>query len=367
MRWLQSRGAAIRSLHVVSHIPSGNRTALQSLQAACMLLLPQVPNLRELRISDHLGFMVPERHLHVVECLPQLKSLILDVRSDGTWDEATLQPLSYLNSLTYLFLGISKLQAPLWTSPSLTHLTQLQVLRLNSWEPGYGEARTDHLMETVSKLTTLRLLALDGMVNCVPAQMGALAQLTQLDLGNLGLDRPVFTIPPSLSLCSNLEALSFWGCPAASDETWQHACRLLHSLPCMTDLAISALDLSGVRPSSWSLPSELTYLSLEDCGISTMPAAICDLAKMQELTMSDTGREDQVQLAALPTGPYLYNLEALQINSPKLGAGPEALAHAVKLQYLEVYGKEDANPLWIPSTLRNMVPEGCSICFFGDN
>ncbi len=369
MRWLQSRGAAIHSLEFQSHIPPGNHKALQSLQAASMLLLPQLPNLQNLHIDDSLGFMVPERHLHVMESLPRLKSLSLHVISDRTWGETTLEPLTHLSSLTSLSLSICKLQGPLWTSPLLTHLTQLQELRLHSWGPYRYKTSSDQLLETVSKLTTLKTLLLDGVVDCVPAQLGALAQLTQINLRHLKYRRAGFVMPPSFSLCTRLQCLKLFGCPGASDEAWQHACRLLRSLSCMTDLAIFALDLSGVQPSSWSLPSELTSLSLEACGISTVPAAICDLAKIQHLTMYDPGRDDlddPAELTALPTGPYLNNLESLTINGPKLGAGPEALAHAVKLQSLGIDSREDANPLWIPTTLWELVPEDCQICFFKD-
>ena len=332
MRWLQSRGAATCSLSVCSHSAPGNHKALQSLQAASMVLLPQLPNLQDLCIYDSRGFMVPERHLHVVECLQQLKSLSLFVVSDDTWDQATLEPFTNLSSLTSLCLVIQKLKGPLWTSPLLTHLTRLRELRLQCWGAGHGKTSPDHLMETVSKLTTLETLVLIGILDYMPAQLGALSQLTQIDIGNVGFGRPVFAIPPDFSLCINLQRLHLSECPDASDKSWKQACTLLHLLACMTDLAIRALDLSKVRTSSWLLPSELTSLELEGCGISTMPATICNLAKLRHLTMSDPGREDQLKLTALPTGPYLYNLESLDINGLKLGAGPEALAHAVKLR-----------------------------------
>ncbi len=346
----------MRSLVFYTGIPQDDHKALQRLQGASMLLLPQLPKLQHLTINDDYGFMTPERHLHVMECLPQLKSLSLSVSSDGTWSPATLDPLTHLRSLTRLDLCISQMIGSLEISPLLTCLTQLHDLRLDcSWKD-LCEISPDHLMSTVSKLTTLETLTLVGLVDCVPPQLGALAQLTQFNLRELGSNSPEFAIPPSFSLCTNLQHLSFSYCGNASNEGWQHACSLLSLLPCMKDLAISELGLSGVHPSSWSLPSELTSLALDYCGMSTVPAAICDLTNLQQLSILDSD-EARVELTALPKGPYLYNLQRLEINRPKLGAGPEALAHAVNLQFLEVNCKQDTNPLWIPTTLRRLVPE----------
>ena len=69
--------------------------------------------------------MTPERHLHAIELVSDLQQLDLDVPSDGSWSECTLEPLTHLNALTELRLNIREFHGPLLVSPLLAHLTQL--------------------------------------------------------------------------------------------------------------------------------------------------------------------------------------------------------------------------------------------------
>ncbi len=374
MRWLQLRGAAVRDLkfHAV-RLPNKDKAARDQycLQGASMLLLPQLPNLQHLTISGENGsydsFMIPERHLPIIRLLPCLKSLSLQVQSDGTWKEHTLAPLSHLRALTSLHLCINGTDVdPMWLSPSLTHLTRLQDLRLHCRDPCHDEEHSDHMMGIVSRLTTLRMLCLDGLLEDFPAQLGALAKLTRLDVWNLRYPRQLCAIPPSFSLCTNLQHLCLQGPRDICDELWQHVCELLILLPKMTDLTIDKIHLPKVQPSSWSLPLALTSLVLSDCSLRIFPAAVCSLPRLQNLQISDPRfrglREATfIELMAFPAGPYLHHLQKLEINIPRVG--PEALEHATKLQVLGIVGEADAKPLWTRNALESLLPKGCEIIF----
>ena len=357
MRWLQLRGAAIRHFHVWT--PDCSRTSLNNnhrhLQGASMLLLAQLPNLQLLSVTGGHEFMLLERHLHAIELMPNLQHLDLDVPSDGTWSESTLEPLRHMSGLTTLSLRI-EMSDPLLISPSLAALTQLQDLHLHCGSLQY-KTDQDHLMQTVSKLTELRSLVLDGMVESIPVELERLPCLTYLELCSLNLTDPYFAIPPSFGMCTKLRHICLSYLEDASDEVWHHICRSLLLLPQLHALDDDNVDLPHVQPSSWVLPSSLTSLNIIKCRMSMLPAAICCLPQLKRLSIQDS--DQAVQLTGLPRGPYLHNLLALDIIGTKDGVGPEALTDAVHLQALRVQSRQNLGPLWTRSALRRLVPAGC--------
>ncbi len=367
MCWLHLRGAAVQELkfHEVTPLSEDNAEQRRHyLQGASMLVLPQLPNLQYLSISganDPNTFMIPERHLPIIQLLPCLKSLRLALDSDGTWNEHTLDPLKHLRALTSLDLCVRGTKGPLWLSPSLCHLTELQELRLQCEDSVVVDESQSEMVNIVSRLTTLRMLLLDGMLLDVPAQLGALARLTRLELWNLPeLDQP-FTIPPSFSLCTNLQHLCLQGPPIVDDEAWQHVCKSLILLTSLTALTITEVELSEVLPSSWSLPSGLTSFVLSDCRTKTLPSAVCSLPRLKNLKISDLRYRHgtAVGLTALPAGPYLDHLETLYINI--LWLRLETLAGAMRLQALHIAGIGDAHSSWTRNALENVLPKGCKI------
>ncbi len=367
MRWFQMRGAVIHTLHFQEATPFCNDKTpyhFSCTQGACMLILPQLPNLQHLKISSGHGFMIPERNLEVMELLPRLKSLELRVFSDGSWNVDTLTPLMHLRSLTFLNLEIMSMNEPLWISTALTYLSHLVDLRLTCADDKISEESHNQLMEVVSKLTSLRTLKLASMVEAMPAQLGALVQLTAFILCGLYIDGPQFAIPSSFSLCSNLQLLELENFPDASDGAWREVCRSLLLLPRLSDLGVCCVGLSEVQPCSWSLPSGLTALGLGECGVGSIPDALRFLSRLQMLNVIDIdyARDHKVELTSLPRGPYLHHLQMLDLNAPKLGAGPEALADAVNLRYIRV-ARWNANPLWTHRVLEGLLPQGCLIDF----
>ncbi len=331
-----------------------------------MLFLPQLhSNLQRLSLWGGLNLMTPERHLYALELLPQLTDLTLNLASDGNWTQDTLEPLKELAGMTSLDVTISMMMGPLLVSPSLTQLSKLQNLCLTCSsaddDEHYDQESQEHLMGTISQLTCLRSLDLREMVETVPAELGALVQLTSFDLRSRN-HRPPFVIPPSFSQCTKLCHLHLAHLPKASDETWQHVCKALLLMPGLNSLHIHFADLSEVQPCSWSLPSALTSLRLDDCRMSTIPAAVCALERLQELWTGAPWRP--VKLTCLPQGAYLRRLQTLIMDLPSPGAGPEALGDAKHLRSLQVHGSMCAphhNPLWTHEALHHLVPESCSI------
>ena len=95
-----------------------------------------------------------------------------------------------------------------------------------------------------------------------------------------------------------------------------------------------------------------------------IPAVICCLSHFQRLHVADY--DQHVRLASLPRGPYLRNLQQLDINGPDSGAGPEALTDAVRLRMLSVLVRQDTHPLWTISALLQLVPKGCVVELWPD-
>ena len=303
--------------------------------------------------------MIPECHLQAIELLPNLEHLHLLVPSDGTWSESTLDPLKYMKALTSLSLNIREIRGPLLLSPSLAQLTQLEDLNLESQNAFYDETSQAQFMQTVGKLTRLETLGLENMVESIPAELERLSCLTYLELSGLDFDDPHFAISPSFGMCTKLRHVCLSWFLHAINKAWLLLCRSLLLLPQLDTLDIRKVDLSGVQPSSWVLPLRLTELNLMGCRMSMFPAALCCLPHLAHLIVRDA--DQGMQLASLPRGPYLHNLQRLDINRPDSGAKPEALRDAVHLENLLIQSKQYPGPFWTESALQQLIPTGCTI------
>ena len=379
MRWLPSRGAAVRELGIFTRprCDEDPDNCWSEYRGGSVALLVQLPNLRSLHIQGGLNgsglptgrpwdFMVPERHLYIAQSLPQLEDLTLSIPSGGTWKEDTLEPLKHLTALTSLNLKINNLDQPLLVSTALSGLTCLQSLSLEDEEDFWATAQ-DHLMQTVSKLKGLTNLSLSGMVDNMPAELGELAQLAHLKLINFDRDGQPFNVPASLCLCTNLQLLHLGNLTPVSANGWRRICMSLFALPALDALVISQTDLSSVSPGQWALNSRLTHLELQGCDIHSVAPAICSLPLLQELII------DSPIIYGLPYGPYLRTLRVLKITCPRPGDEFQALKKAILLEELHLYSEEEPDdygqlpPLWTFEHAHRLVPEDCEVRMFEED
>ncbi len=151
-------------------------------RGAAIPLLEQLPNLRRLCLSGCSIMLIPEHHMYIIQSVPKLQSLNLDVCSDShsghqPWRESTLEPLQHLRFLTSLSLNISDLKGPMLLSPALSCLTQLRELSLQCPGAQSCSQPVKQLMQTVSNLTGLTSLVLSRMIETMPTDLATLTQL----------------------------------------------------------------------------------------------------------------------------------------------------------------------------------------------
>ena len=69
------------------------------------------------------------------------------------------------------------------------------------------------------------------------------------------------------------------------------------------------------------------------------------------------------ELGSLPRGPYLCNLEWLNINTPNWKARSEALRDAVHLRNLFIHSSKHLGLHWNDKALWQLVPASCAVVF----
>ncbi len=352
MRWLQLRGPAVDTMMLIMPM---HCNAWSDYRGGGVALLAQLPNLRHLNMMLHSDFMVPAYHFSVLRFLPQLESLNMMMPSGGSWNREILAPVQFLTALTSLRLTITQLSLQMDISTMLGKLTQLRILSLNRQHDCHAHSTNqDQLMQAVSKLTGLQELTFGGLVDTAPAELGNLAQLSELYLSDFLECRIPFAIPASLVFCTRLTHVSLSQLSYRAASGWWGICRSLLALSSLESLAITKTNLSTVRPEAWALSSSLTKLDLSWCSIPSIPPAACLLPRLQELNIVGT------ELSHLPSGAYLYGLRALSITCPgsHSGAGPESLKDASFLEELTVHGVM-SNTLWAAESLQTIVPRTC--------
>ncbi len=363
-KWLRSRGTAIQHLTfsggMVCHVTGSHFPSCYS---------------RELCLSDLARLLVfyPESRLAFVHSLPRLESLDLSSLSI-TAAETTLEQLQRLQSLTSLSLGTHSSHAPLQLSRVLSHLTRLRHLRLTCTGARCSSESQAHLMHTVSKLTGLTCLDLSGTLTSIPAELSALDQLEVLCVRDVSYRYGYtpftpFTISSAIESCTRLEHLTLDGVSTIgliTKKRWQDVWDVLLLLPRLQHLVFRRMDTQHVD--AWRLPPQLTALELYDDVMSELPAAICNLPLLQKLTvtcgptlhwrvMSPHG----AKLQCIPNGPYLRNLQQLEIDCPFPTADVSVLADAKKLPHISIQYRRDMFPPWTPRGLQAVLPKSCTI------
>ncbi len=362
MRWVGTHGAAIHDLRICMHHEASGRADWERFQGGAVAVLSQMPNLQELEISGARSFFHPQHNLFIMEHLPKLKSLRLQVHSAGHWDESTLESLKHLTALTTLEMNIQDLGGPLLVSPELSTLTQLKNLELHASQRPLQVPGEADLMQAISQLTSLTRLSLIGMLTNVPPQLANLPKLASLALLKFPFGGPALSIPACLTLCSDLEHISLGhlSINSTSAGSWWGLCHSLQCLPSLASLSFAIIDLSRVPESAWTLPSCLTYLCLTSCEVASLPPAIRQLSSLESLTLLGSPIEK------LDDGAYLKNLHQLCITPSDTGDGPEALAAAEHLVDVTVVVEDEHASdcgRWTKNALERIIPKSCSICF----
>ena len=186
-------------------------------------------------------------------------------------------------------------------------LTALRLARDHDWSP-FGPPspyNAQSLADIVSRLTRLRELDLEGMVNTIPAQFGQLSHLEDLRLLGGNDTWESFSIPSSLSLCS-----------MEMDDSMLHR------------LSLHQVHLLPADPPQWAFNPRLTQLSIEGCGFSPLLGGLTSLFDLCLGAGEDTAGSE------LPAGPYLERLTTLSLERPFFDSLPPALSLASSLQRL---------------------------------
>ena len=356
LRWLGKQGAAVHRLHICVHYNHRGKQDWAHFRGGAVALLSQTPNLQELAISGGKQFFALQHDLYVMEHLPKLKSLTIEVTCKDPWSEDTLDPLKHLTGLTSLVICVKGLYRPLSVSSELAALTQLQVLDLQSSRSYMDVSKQAALMQTLSQLTGLTRLALTGMLDNVPLQLANLAQLEVLSVSRFLDEAPSMSIPACLVMCSRLEYINLGSLSHDSINSWWGICHSLQCLPSLHSLSLQDMDLARVPHTAWTLSSALTFLELDHCKLVEVPPAVQQLPDLREFAMTGTPVE------RFDGGAYLQNLTELAIEMACTKAGPEALEGAKHLQSLTVSSDDVLGQgLWTASNLKTILPEFCSI------
>ena len=357
MRWVGERRLAIRDLTVcVDHMSEAKEDWMQY-HGGCVALLAQVPNLQRLCISIPKRFMVPEQHLSALGFLTNLQTLTLKLDSNGEWSAMTLEPLKVLTALTHLSIGIQSLQGALLVSPELAKLTQLQTLYLRALNS--NRINQGHLMDTISRLSGLTGLDLNGMVNDAPAELAALEHLQAwyFRAPSPSYANTKFTIPACLTSCSNLSYISLANLSQATVRAWWGLCRSLLCLPALDSISFIDTNLADALPAAWAPSTRLTFLNLSNCNIDSLPSAACQLPLLQHLRMIG------MPLLHLPGGEYLQHMRRMAIHCDRNTLGATNLADACHLESLRVTANEGPEA-WSQAYLASILPGGCAIIVY---
>ncbi len=332
-------------------------------------LLALLPNLRHLSLTDDLDLMDPQ-HLHILQFLPHLQSLSLRLAKPVAWSQEVLGPLSSLNALTALSLSSPATDESWLVSPVLGQLTQLRHLKLPYIARYITPDSQDHWLEIVCKLTGLTSLDLHGYMENLPANIPGLTGLAHLELTHgcykIGISEgPQPSIAQLVRSFSNLRCLFLNYLPISTTVFWQDVCKSLLLLSQLENLKIEYADLQDVSPTAWALPSKLTAVELVSCCIDTINPAISTLPLLRRLCIISE-EPPGMSLSGFPSGPYLHNLQRLDIMGPSSETGSEALLQATHLRHLMVQFFGEYSPYWTRKALRKVVPVGCSIELYDD-
>ena len=212
---------------------------------------------------------------------------------------------------------------------TLTNLQQLGIAQVSEFVPILPP-----LPESLSALRRLQSLVVegaafaDGYPHCVRAMTG----LTQLVLrGEWGMIAPPIeglTRLQWLEVCAGImdpQVCCFWGGNG-------RICRFL----CMWGVGGVPFITTRICPPQSLAPltscSQLTVLLIGRCCLSSVPAAVSQLAGLQELDLAFNHLSKR-----LPGGAYLTDLRVLDLSHNRLNEIPRVLGNATKLKWLFVH------------------------------
>ncbi|PRW59999.1 Leucine rich repeat [Chlorella sorokiniana] len=337
--WAGRRAAGIRSLkllnvrHLLRDLDEGQRlAALAGLwQALASGAGGGGPALQSLELGRSSVALAPGT-LAAAACLTGMRELTL--YSAGPIDfaevDAIAQSLCQLESLTLCLLrqrGVhSSFRGPF--PAALTRLRRLRRLHLEAPYSGFIApqcALPDGIGAWGGQMRELLLINLG--LECLPPSIGRLTALRELCLGRNRLGARHDSLPVELAELTSLVRLELqyngfeWGPPAVVGEL-----TTLEELNLSGNLWGSAApDL----PKEYAQLSRLRYLTLTNCELLVLPPVVRGMAGLQLLKLNIN------RLQTLPSGPYLQELECLDLAHNRFAAGyPHALAGAPKLQLI---------------------------------
>lgn len=165
-------------------------------------------NLTCLEVSSSADFKVVEHDLFSVQSLTCLQTLDLAVKSNGTWDLQTLDPLQNLKALRALALIVEGLNPkPMLLTAALSRLSLLTGLDLYNESPHAQDSHCTYDTQTagdvISRLVLLQHLGLKCLIDTIPESFSRLQCLESLQLGGDQEAWPDFVVPNSFSSCSS--------------------------------------------------------------------------------------------------------------------------------------------------------------------
>lgn len=304
--------------------------------------------------------MVAEHDLFSIQTLTRLQTLELSMKSNGSWNLQTLDPLCSLTALESLDLFVEGLHPkPMLVTAALSRLSLLTKLYLHNNSPDltddppciYDSQRAG---EVISSLVLLKHLALVCLIDSIPVLFSSLQHLENLMVTGSPEDWPDFTVPDSFSNCRKLTSLElqhFYASPERVD--WKANCSVLARLPALSRIRFECVDLADIQAESWAFSNNLTHLYISVSGLQEIPRALVSLTSLQELELSYIDH-----LADLPAGPYLERLTHLHLLHCNFDAMPVALARATSLK--ELHCRTDDS--WVDADrLKALLPQRCQL------
>ena len=329
------------------------------------ILMSLLPNLQQLHLFCHGMFFDAAVDLTCLALLPHLRFLCVSFGvCSSKWHAASLPALPQLQHLSLSLQDVCETE-PLLLPTASSALTSLTCLDIKSWNPELRS--TPNVGQAVGRMHLLQDIWLAGVVTSIPPQFSDLPHLRRLslvDIDNVGGDSGEsgpFLQAGALQNCPCLTWLYLDGIPLSAASEWGMICKRLQSFKALQSLSILESHIFHQVPGGvWCLPNSLTSLRIVRGGLQTLPPAIAGLPHLRLLDLFDN------MLECLPEGPYLDNLQRLDLWSKTLQDIPASLPKAVHLQELvmqaPVHPEPDSH-----SRDTSFLPPGCQMVEIVDN
>ena len=144
--WFSCRGNHAEHLHLLLTMSGSARSP-----ALMESILPWTPHLQTLFSMGDRGIAMGLAPLAALHHVPQLQSLVCDIKRDRFWGHQDLKPLSRLTSLTTLLLKSDSVANAMLSFTGLACLTELRTLALN-FEWGHPLVHEDELVGSLCSM-----------------------------------------------------------------------------------------------------------------------------------------------------------------------------------------------------------------------